>query len=582
MRLPHLEVPCKLVLVLAVVVMAGCNGSENSNQSDTSSSSEIDSPSLHSLEESNGDMAQTIVTSFSESPDKLDTATEVRVRLNTKTTINNNAPEITSTAIDTVNENDSYSYTVITNDVDEGDKVSLTVTFNDPSAENWLHFNPANGVLFGTPSNNDVGAYDVAITATDDSKATDTQSFTITVVDVNHAPTAQDQMFMVSSRWVDNVLDSTDFSFNDVDGDPIKEIKITEPSNGAIFSQQGKKNEYPLTVPVSELPSLKFKLVTTNLDDSQVFYVEFEFQVSDGELYSETQTMKIVDLKSAVDECLKDSSNGDCRIFLDNSQNLSEWDTSKVTDMTEMFMDAVEFNADIGGWDTGNVTKMIGMFSGATAFNQNIGDWVTDKVTDMGFMFANATAFDQDIGEWVTDDVTKMVGMFDGATAFNQNIGKWVTDEVTDMGFMFSRATTFNQNIGQWKMPKVENVKFMFSGATAFNQDIGQWKMPKVENVTFMFSEATAFNQDIGEWELPLVTDMSFMFSKATAFDQNIGEWEIPLVTDMSSMFSGATAFNQDIDRWDISAETSVCNMFFLANALETIPSWYKDSHCSE
>jgi len=25
-----------------------------------------------------------------------------------------------------------------------------------------------------------------------------------------------------------------------------------------------------------------------------------------------------------------------------------------------------------------------------------------------------------------------------------------------------------------------------------------------------------------------------------------------------------------------------VCNMFFLANALETIPSWYKDSHCSE
>ncbi|MGB2218369.1 MAG: putative Ig domain-containing protein, partial [Porticoccaceae bacterium] len=360
---------------MAVVVMAGCNGSENSNQSDTSSSSEIDSPSLHSLEESNGDMAQTIVTSFSESPDKLDTATEVRVRLNTKTTINNNAPEITSTAvssvsespdkletatevrvglnnkntinnnapeitstaIDTVNENDSYSYTVITNDVDEGDEVSLTVTFNDPSAENWLHFNPANGVLFGTPSNNDVGAYDVAITATDDSKATDTQSFTITVVDVNHAPTAQDQMFMVSpkigSNWVDGVLDSTDFSFNDVDGDPIKEIKITEPSNGAIFSQQAKKNEYPLTVPVSELPSLKFKLVTTNLDDSQVFYVEFEFQVSDGELYSETQTMKIVDLKSAVDECLKDSSNGDCRIFLDNSQNLSEWDTSKVTDM---------------------------------------------------------------------------------------------------------------------------------------------------------------------------------------------------------------------------------------------------------
>lgn len=56
----------------------------------------------------------------------------------------------------------------------------------------------------------------------------------------------------------------------------------------------------------------------------------------------------------------------------------------------------------------------------------------------------------------------------------------------------------------------------------------------------------------------------------------------MPLVENVKFMFSKATAFNQDIDRWDISAETSVCNMFFLANALETIPSWYKDSHCSE
>ena len=42
--------------------------------------------------------------------------------------------------------------------------------------------------------------------------------------------------------------------------------------------------------------------------------------------------------------------------------HISLWNTSNVTDMSNMFYNATNFNEDIGGWDTANVTNMNSMF----------------------------------------------------------------------------------------------------------------------------------------------------------------------------------------------------------------------------
>ena len=65
--------------------------------------------------------------------------------------------------------------------------------------------------------------------------------------------------------------------------------------------------------------------------------------------------------------------------------HISTWDTSGVTDMSNLFcadMDetfcneaAASFNEDIGAWDTSGVTTMYWMFRYASAFNQDIGAW---------------------------------------------------------------------------------------------------------------------------------------------------------------------------------------------------------------
>jgi surface protein len=121
----------------------------------------------------------------------------------------------------------------------------------------------------------------------------------------------------------------------------------------------------------------------------------------------------------------------------------------------------------------------------------HISDWNTSRVTNMGFMFYQA--FNQDIGQWNVSNVTNMRGMFHGASQFNQDIGQWNVSSVTNMGYMFHGASQFNQDIGQWDVSSVTNMGYMFHGASQFNQDIGQWDVSSVTNMGWMFEGATSY-----------------------------------------------------------------------------------------
>ena len=250
----------------------------------------------------------------------------------------------------------------------------------------------------------------------------------------------------------------------------------------------------------------------------------------------------------------------------DFNQNISSWDVSNVTNMCTMFACLVEFNQDISAWDVSNVKDMNSMFA-YSSFNRDINSWNVSNVKDMCSMFAYSS-FNQDLSSWDVSNVTNMQGMF-YRTPFNHDISSWDVSKVKDMSCMFSE-TPFNQNINSWDVSCVTDMEAMFY-KSSFNQDIGSWNVSNVKNMIHMFSNSS-FNKNINSWNVSNVTNMCEMFSESN-FNQNIGSWNVSNVTNMECMFY-KSSFNQDIGSWDVSNVENMRGMFAYSLFNQDISSW--------
>jgi len=165
-------------------------------------------------------------------------------------------------------------------------------------------------------------------------------------------------------------------------------------------------------------------------------------------------------------------------------------------------------------WDVSNVTDMSDMFNGARNFNGNVSGWNTENATMMERTFQAATSFNQNINSWNVGKVVSMRGMFSMATSFNSPLYSWDVSKVKDMSRMFYAATNFNRLL-TWNVGNVETMYGMFDMAASFNQDITSWNVDKVEDMDEMFKDASSFNQDLGSWDLTNMTNGKISFERS-------------------------------------------------------------------
>ncbi|WP_331696868.1 BspA family leucine-rich repeat surface protein [Mycoplasmopsis agalactiae] len=158
------------------------------------------------------------------------------------------------------------------------------------------------------------------------------------------------------------------------------------------------------------------------------------------------------------------------------NKDLASWNVDNVSTKERMFENASKFNSPIFKLVNPNVRNMQYMFYNAKEFNNsNISNWNTSSVTDIRSMFRGATEFNQNLN-WKTENITNMSNLFAEASKFNGDITKWNTGNVVDMKGMFQKAIAFNKDISGWNIKKVKDVSFMFDYAYKFDHSLKKWE----------------------------------------------------------------------------------------------------------
>ena len=170
---------------------------------------------------------------------------------------------------------------------------------------------------------------------------------------------------------------------------------------------------------------------------------------------------------------------------------LSNWDTSNVVSMEEMFTDAAITNVDaLSNWDTSNVVSMNYMFSGASSLTNldGLSNWDTSNVTDVSSAFSGTAITNVDaLSNWDTSSVTSMAGIFSIAHALTDidALANWDTSSVTNMNSMFAGVSALADidALSNWDTSNVVNMGHMFYNTTSLvdASAINDWDIGNVK-----------------------------------------------------------------------------------------------------
>ncbi|MCL2843545.1 MAG: BspA family leucine-rich repeat surface protein, partial [Oscillospiraceae bacterium] len=257
--------------------------------------------------------------------------------------------------------------------------------------------------------------------------------------------------------------------------------------------------------------------------------------------------------------------------------DLSSWDTGSVTNMggsmgiinrNGMFQNTRRLaSLDVSGWDTSSVTNMSGMFASSGLTSLDLSGWDTSSVTNMGDIFLASDLTSLDLSGWDTSSVTNMSFMFSHSNLTSLDLSSWDTSNVTDMSFMFSYNSSLTSlDLSGWDTGSVISTRGMFRNASNLTTlELSGWDTGSVRDMSGMFFGASSLTSlNLSGWNTGNVTDMSFMFlntSSLTSLD--LSDWDTRNVTNMWSMFRGASSLTSlDVSGWDTRNVTSMWNMF--------------------
>ena len=200
------------------------------------------------------------------------------------------------------------------------------------------------------------------------------------------------------------------------------------------------------------------------------------------------------------------------KVYLNTySRNMfySEYGTQKIRNILDL---------DLSNFDTSQVTDMNAMFDGMSNLTTlNLSNFDTSQVTNMSFMFydmRNLTSLN--LSNFDTSKVTDMGYMFGVMLNLNTlNLSNFDTSKVTDMQNMFSSMHNLTSlNLSNFDTSKVTNMRYMFNGVSNLTTlDLSNFNTSKVTDMQSMFNHMSNLTTlDLSNFNTSKVTDMNYMF----------------------------------------------------------------------
>ena len=174
---------------------------------------------------------------------------------------------------------------------------------------------------------------------------------------------------------------------------------------------------------------------------------------------------------------------------------------------------------DLSNLDTSNVTNMNYMFSSCSLSSLDVSNFNTSKVTNMGIMFSGCTNLTEIIGleNFNTSNVTDMNRMFQNCESLNSlDLSNWDTSKVTDMSYMFQNCESLNSlDLSSFDTSKVTNMGYMFQTCSSLESlDLSSFDTSKVTNMRDMFRDCNSLSSlDLSSFDTSKVTNMNYMFN---------------------------------------------------------------------
>jgi len=230
--------------------------------------------------------------------------------------------------------------------------------------------------------------------------------------------------------------------------------------------------------------------------------------------------------------------------------DLSDFDTSKVVDMSYMFKDCDKLEQlNLSYFSTEKVNNMDYMFYNCNSLNKiNLSFFDTKNVIHMENMFSKCNKLeDLDLSHFNTENVINMKNMFSDCSYLkNLDLTSFDTKNVTDMSGMFLNCNKLkNVELSpSFTTNKVKNMKQMFCGCNCLiNINLKYFDTKNVTDMSEMFSFCNSLTYlNLTSFDTRNVLNMRMMFNKCYDLfniDINTSIFVNDNVKDMTKMFSG-------------------------------------------